>query len=138
MGGIEQSAVAALRGVVVQMEKARQLIKCALELDSVFAAGLPVYRILKAFSGSLLEQVNEFNKHLFIKQYLLFSAHRGRWAGLLYGGDVHACVSIHMCRHVYINTHLFVHFIGLFHYGLGWWLITHFLVLAKVRFLASP
>lgn len=136
VGGIEQCAVAALRkeGVVVQMEKARQLIKCTLELGSVFAAGFPVYEILKAFSGSLLEQVNEFNKYLFIKHYLLFSEHHGRWAGLFYGGDVHACVSIHMCRHMYINTHLFIRFIGLFHYGLGWWLITHFLALAKVRF----
>lgn len=50
---------------MVQMEKTRQLIKCALELGSVFAAGLPVYGILRAFSGYLLEQVmNSTNIYL--------------------------------------------------------------------------
>lgn len=90
----------------------------------MFTAGLLVSGMLKAFSRYLLEQVNEFNKYLFIKHYLLYSVYRGRWVGLLYRDDVGA--SIYICRHMYINTRLFICFIGFFHYGLSWWLIIHF------------
>lgn len=136
MGGIEWRVVAALRkeGVGSNGEDSSAYKMC-LGARLCVGSWAPGVWDTEGFQWVFVRTSNEFNKYLFIKHYLLFSAHHGRWAGLLYGGDVHACVSIHMCRHMYINTHLFIRFIGLFHYGLGWWLIAHFLALAKVKFL---
>lgn len=73
----------------------------------MFTAGLLVSGMLKAFSRYLLEQVNEFNKYLFIKHYLLYSVYRGRWVGLLYRDDVGVCACV--CLYTFAGTCILTH-----------------------------